>query len=647
MTADDSPASEDPWNGIADERLVVELVLAHAPIIVWEVDRDGIFTLSKGHGLEELQLEAGQVVGTSAFERYRDFPDIIADLKCALQGTSFEGKSEVNGRHFKTRYTPVRDADGSVRSVVGVSTVVTEQHQAELDLDQNRRRLDAITRVVPVGLFICDQTGACVETNEKLCELVGITREQMLGDGWLRCIHKTHRERVEKLWRAALQGDGCFRDEQLISRPDGSTLWVAVNSAPEYDAEGKPRHYVGAVTDITAYKDAVAKGESILQEQIRSRSQVVRELMEMDGRYQVVLENAPDYILEIMLDGTIRSINRTIPTLSREEVEGKSIYDFVAPEDHERERARYRRIIDTHRPSQWETESIEPDGRKAIYLSRAAPVIHGDEVTSFIVISTDITDQRKAEQEAEQRRDEVSHLSRIAAMSSMAATLVHELTKPLSNIAFRVGPLIRSNDAILGDIDKVREIFTSIHEQVERSEKMIARLRSFANTKTLDRENCAPATLMEEANLQAMPFVRKSGTEVQIEIEPDLPDVYADLILIEQVLVNLMQNAIDAMDAVPVEERSIHAIVRRSGEGFVEFVIRDSGPGLPADFDFHEFQPFNTTKSHGMGIGLSNSQETVRNHGGQLWAEAAEGQERGATFRLTLPVSQECDPHEC
>lgn len=638
--------SDAPWEGIADERLVVEIMLAHAPIIVWEIDRDGFFTLSRGHGLEELQLESDQVVGTSAFHHYRDFPDIIADLTRALAGAQFKSLTQVDGRHFETTYTPVRDADGSVRSVVGVSTVVTGQRLAELDRDQNRRRLEAITSVVPVGLFVSDSHGGCVEANENLCQLTGMTQEELLGYGWLRSIHPDDQDRINKRWQEALARDGCFREEQRFVRPDGSIVYAMVNAVPEKDAEGNRRHYVGAVTDITAYKEEVVRGESILQEQIQRRSETFDKLREMDGRFQTVLENAPDYILEIMLDGTIRSINRTIPPLRKSDVEGKTIYDFVAPELHDRERARYRRIIETHLPSHWETESRSPDGRVAIYLSRAAPVIRGDKVVSFIVISTDVTDQRRAEQEAAQRRDEVAHLSRISAMCSMAASIVHELTKPLNNISFKVGPLIQKNDDLLSDPERVRELLCEIHEDVVRSEEMIKRLRGFANNQTLERVSCAPSTLMKEAHLQAVPFIRKSRTELHIEIEPDLRDVYADLILIEQVLVNLMQNAVEAMENIPIDERNIFVTVRRVNADFVEFAIRDTGPGLPEGFDLHNFKAFNTTKSLGMGIGLSNSQETVTKHGGKLWAETAAGSERGATFRMTLPVSQENDSHE-
>jgi PAS domain S-box-containing protein len=254
----------------------------------------------------------------------------------------------------------------------------------------------------------------------------------------------------------------------------------------------------------------------------------------------------------------------------------------------------------------------------------------------------DISARRGTEVELQQLRNQLAHASRVSMMGQLASALAHELSQPL-------GAILRNTEAAElflqhdpPDLDELRAILVDIRQDDQRAGGVIERLRALLKRRSFAPRALAVNDLLE--NVAALTHSDSSTRKAQLEFEaaPRLPAVMADPVHLQQVLLNLVLNAMDAMDDVPAERRKVTVRAQRHGEREVEVAVSDSGPGIAPERLGHLFEPFFTTKPNGMGIGLSISRTIIEAHGGRLWAENNERE--GATFRFTLPLAGETTP---
>jgi hypothetical protein len=260
------------------------------------------------------------------------------------------------------------------------------------------------------------------------------------------------------------------------------------------------------------------------------------------------------------------------------------------------------------------------------------------EVYRIAGICEDITERKRAEQMARQHEAELAHAWRISAMGEMTSGIAHELNQPLFSImAYAEACRIRMQSGS-GNPDEVVQDLGRITAAAERAGSIIQRLRNFIRRREPKRSTFDVNTLIGEA----MPFVeaqaRERRVQVRLKAGPDMPTVLGDSILIQQVILNLARNAIEAMEGVRAEDRRLVIQARRAGCDAVEVVVRDNGPGMSDELMQRLFEPFFTTKPAGLGLGLSISHSIIEANGGHLVAKR--NADRGMTFRFTLPVSK-------
>jgi two-component system sensor kinase FixL len=249
----------------------------------------------------------------------------------------------------------------------------------------------------------------------------------------------------------------------------------------------------------------------------------------------------------------------------------------------------------------------------------------------------DVTERRQGEDEARSLQDRLTHFSRLSTMGEMAAGLAHEINQPLAAIAtyaqagqrFLKSP--RDSDA------DVLEALEQISAQALRAGEVIRHLRNFVKNREVKREAVDCNHLLDDLRTLAETDARLHDVRLRIEAAPDLPAVFADPIQLQQVLLNLVRNAIDAMQDAPAERREVVLSTHVRPEGLIEIIVSDCGAGLAPDAVEQLFHPFFTTKSTGTGLGLAISNSIVRAHGGRLWHTPNPG--TGARFHFTLPVT--------
>jgi PAS domain S-box-containing protein len=251
----------------------------------------------------------------------------------------------------------------------------------------------------------------------------------------------------------------------------------------------------------------------------------------------------------------------------------------------------------------------------------------------------DVTERRRAEDELRAARLNLVHASRLALVGELMASITHELRQPLTSILVNAGAGLRwlEGEARPVGSTELREILDDIRQQSHLARSVMDRLRALAAKRPLERGPLDVNDLTSDVLGLIEGDARRRSVALDRELMPALPPIDADRVCLQQVVLNLLLNAMDAMDQVAAHERRL---VVRTGrlDDAVEVAITDSGPGIPADRLPMVFDAFFTTKKDGLGLGLAIARSLVEAHGGRIWAEGHAG--RGVTFRLTLPTLQ-------
>ncbi len=253
--------------------------------------------------------------------------------------------------------------------------------------------------------------------------------------------------------------------------------------------------------------------------------------------------------------------------------------------------------------------------------------------TGFI---RDLTERQQTRARLQELQDELLHVSRLRSMGEMAAALAHELNQPLTASANYVAAALRLIDGPQPDLAHIRHALALASAQTMRSGEIIRRLRAFVERGETARRPEQLDALVEEASALALVGLGDRGVTVKFVRDPNLPPVIADRVQVQQVLLNLLRNAVEAMETSPVRELTLGTT---RWDSMVAVSVADTGSGIPPSIEAQLFQPFVTTKSEGMGIGLSVCRAIVEAHGGRLWVEPNPG--GGTVFCFTLPVAAE------
>ena len=360
---------------------------------------------------------------------------------------------------------------------------------------------------------------------------------------------------------------------------------------------------------------------------------------------QSILDTVPDAMIVIDGRGTIRSFSAAAERLfgyGADEACGRNVSMLMPPphrEAHDGYIGRYlrtgeRRIIGIGRivagqrkdggtfPMELAVGEVDSSGRHLF--------------TGFI---RDLTERQETQARLQELQSELIHVSRVNAMGEMAAALAHELNQPLTATTNYLRACRRMLDAPEGpDLARVKEAVGLAADQTLRSGHIIRRLRDFLARGEVEKRPENAAKLVEEASAMALAGVKESGVRVDLRNALDLPKVLADRVQIQQVLLNLIRNAMEAMRNC--ERRELDLEVAPHG-GAVLFGVADTGPGLAPEIATQLFQPFVTTKRHGMGVGLSICRTIVEAHGGRIWTEP--NPKGGTMFRFTLPSAAVSD----
>jgi PAS domain S-box-containing protein len=367
--------------------------------------------------------------------------------------------------------------------------------------------------------------------------------------------------------------------------------------------------------------------------------QTLDKLKENENRLRAIIESAPECVKLQARDGTVLEVNPAglalIDAERPEDFVGKSIFSAVAPEHQDYYREQMRRVFGGESVV-FKFRALTLKGRECWMETHAVPLrdAHGD-IKAFLGMTRDLTQQKLAEEQSRRHQLELARVARLSSMGELATGIAHELNQPLAAIANFARGCVRR---LRGGNANSTELIGSLEEvctQAERAGEIIRHIRDFTRKAEPELQRTDINLLVRSVAHLAEIEVRQHGARLELDLAPRLPAVAVDGIMIEQVMCNLVRNAAEAMEEMATAAAVVTVRTRRHPDGGVEVSTADRGPGVTPAIADRIFDQFFTTKSEGVGIGLSISRSIVEAHGGTISVEARDG--GGALFRVWLP----------
>jgi len=450
-----------------------------------------------------------------------------------------------------------------------------------------------------------------------------LSPEQGQRWGWAQAIHPDDLGRLNDYWLSVIASGEPGEIEARLRRFDGAYRWFLFRASPLRDGSGAIVKWYGTNTDIDDRRRA--------EEALRDRESDARSL----------LDNMPGFLARFSPDGTPDIVNRPLREYLGKTIEEMNRWkanDAVHPDDLAHSIEVFDNAISSGQPFEFQYRLRRFDGVHRWFQARLVPVrsLEG-RILQWNALITDIDKQKHAEGELRVAQSELARVTRVMAMGQLTASIAHEVNQPLSGIVTNAGTCLRMLDANPPNLEGARETARRTIRDANRTSDVIARLRKLYSK----REPVPEITDLNEATREVISLslneLQKNQVVLRQDLAQDLPPVMGDRIQLQQVILNLIRNASDAMSTIDDRPRELIVKTDLDESGGVRLSVKDSGVGIDPGSEGKLFESFYTTKSDGMGIGLSVSRSIMESHRGRLWAVKNEGP--GATFLFSIPCA--------
>ncbi|EPE96345.1 PAS domain-containing sensor histidine kinase [Rhizobium grahamii] len=620
----DSAASSSTGDNLTE-------VIDSIPGLAWSAGPDGSAEYFNDYYLRYVGQGADSLRGVGWATAVH--PDDIDELKKAWSEMLASGKggeaearlrrSDGEYRWFLFRTNPFLNSAGTVVRWYGLNVDIEDRKRAAEALQSREFHLHQLTETIPQALWSATPDGAIRYLNKKGLDFMGVEADDLTdGFWWAEGLHPDQVGGVIRTWQHAVATGAPYNVEVLYRRPSGEDYrWADVRALPMLDKDSNILMWYGSLIDIHDRK--------VAQEDLEAS----------ERRLQLIIDTIPGMVWSARPDGSGNFANRHFRTylgLSMDDARERGWASAVHPEDLPELTETWRKMADTTQPWDFEARLRRFDGEYRWFLCRGNPLVDASDGVEWFGVNVDIHDWKVAQDELREAQVELAHMTRMMGMGQLTAAIAHELSQPLSGITVNASAGLRMLSMNPPEVESARETIRRTIRDASRATEVTDRIRALYSKSDPVVETVDLNEIAQEVIGFSHSDLRKNGVNVKTSFTMDLPVVNGDRVQLQQVIFNLVKNGIEAMSGVVGRSKELQIGTARENTNYVRLSVRDAGSGLDSGMLEKLFSPFFTTKSNGMGVGLSVSRAIVESHEGRLWAESNDP--HGAVFTFSIPL---------
>jgi PAS domain S-box-containing protein len=577
-------------------------------ITYWNRGAEGLYGWDRSETIGKTSHEVTKTI----------FPELLPDINRTLLATGrWEGelihtKRDGSQVVVASRWALQRDEHGKPAAILETNNDITERRRAEEAVRESEEQWRAVFENNPTMYFMVDAAGTILSVNPFGAQQLGYAIEELIGRPVLDLFHEADRAGVQHNVIACLDHVGRAMSWEFRKvRKDGSVLWVR-ETARAMLLKGRTVLLV-VCEDITERKRA---------ENLTAR----------------VFERAPDRACIIGRDYRYRRVNLGfgrfwgVPT---EKAAGMTVADVVGREYFEALKPYLDRCF-AGEDVTWTEWFATTRGRRHIELGFTALRLESEHVEAVLAIGRDLTDQMLANEALQKAQAELAHVTRMTTLGELAASIAHEVNQPLAAIVADANASLNWLDLPDPRLDMVRQTLEAMLTDSHRAADVVKRIRQLATKTEPHKSRLDVNDVVRDVLSLVQPELRHHDVTLGVELASGLPPVFGDRVQLQQVLLNLIMNGIEAMKTVRDRPRQLLIRSHQHEPGTIVVAVRDSGVGLDPPGADRIFDAFYTTKPDGLGMGLSISRSIIEAHAGRLWASGND--DHGVTLQFTLPT---------
>jgi PAS domain S-box-containing protein len=611
---------------------------------------DGFFLFDEHQAILDVNKQACESLGYSREEmigmRPRDFDANLDQASIVRIGERVNTGETVtfetlhrrkDGTVFPVEVRARQFQDGADRFRLSLARDITERKRAEEVLRENEAKLQEAQRIGHFGWWERDFATNHVSLSDEVCRIFGLRAVDLpeWHDRWLNLIHHEDRPRVAEAAAAALvRGSPRYDVEYRVVRPDRAERIVHSQGDVTWDESGRPLHQFGVLQDITELRQAEIELRAS-EEALRRSEAYLAEAQRLSHTGTIVFNaTGPVYWSEESYRIWDLDPRQGLPEL-------ETVLQRIHPDDREIANKEAFEALRQKRKYAIEFRIVLPDGTIKYLESTGHPLLSADGEPEMIATQIDVTERKVAQAEHEKLRQlesDLAHMNRLSIMGELTASLAHEILHPIATARNNARSALRFLDMNPVDLGEVREALECVVRDTDRGKDIVGRIREHIKKAPPRKERFDINEAIREVIVMVQSAIDKNNVSVSTRLMEGLMAVQGDRVQLQQVVLNLVLNAVEAMSSVEgVRKLSINTEQDKAGGILV--AVRDSGPGIDPERLDRVFEPFYTTKTSGVGMGLSICRSIIGAHGGRLWVDA--NLVRGTVFQFTVPAAQE------
>jgi PAS domain S-box-containing protein len=616
----------------------LRLLYETAPVGLGFLSPDCRYQQINRHLTEICGISVADHIGRSVRETV---PQVAGQVENIVQTILRTGEPitgiEVNGqrpdggnaeRVWITSWHPLRAADGSILGINVSAEEITERKRAEAVLAASEVKFHELADNVSQFAWTADALGRIYWYNKRWYDYTGTTLEEMRGWGWQKVHHTDHVERVVKRIRQSFETGTPWEDTFPLRGRDGTYRWFLSRALPIRNEAGDLVRWFGTNTDVTERIEA--------ETALRHLNETLEQRVEVEAQERARLWNVSQDLLVVTdMEGRFVSVNpawNAILGCSEGDLLDNTLEWLVHPDDRAKTRAYQSRVANGDNTSYFENRLRDEHGSYR-WLSWKAVAEKG----YIYAVARDVTDLKNAADQLQAARRELAVVGRHTTMGAMTASIAHELRQPLTALMANANAGLRWLNRAEPDLDEVSAALNRIVNNGDRAGAVITGIRSMFRKDLGQKVPVSLNGLISEVLVIARGELERHQVLLQSELGGRLPTILAEPAQLQQVILNLVMNAAEAMSSVTDRERILTVRSEISESDHVLITVEDSGIGIEPSNVERVFEAFFTTKAKGMGMGLSICRAIIESHGGKLWFSARNP--CGSNFSFKLPTS--------